>query len=307
MAAVFSVAEYKRVDSFIRFLLKFKSLLLFLILEAVAVVLMVSTNNYHHYVFFSSANVVTGNLGGVVGGISGYFNLGKVNEDLVRQNAQLLEQIRQLQTNNEELMRAIAESGMDYVSLIGNDSVLAPDRKYRYIEAKILNLTVNKRLNYITLNRGARDGIRNDMAVVCGDGAVGTVAMVSERFSLVLPLINLQSKTSCRLDSCEYLGSLVWPGIDPRFAYLEEIPRHVDVLKGESVVTSGFSDIFPAGVPVGKVVDVQLKDADNFYTIKVELSTDFQRLSSVYVVAFDDNSELEQLCDSMAILNPHER
>lgn len=268
---------------------------------------MVSTNNYHHYVFLSSANVVTGNLGGVVGGISGYFNLGKVNEDLVRQNAQLLEQIRQLQTNNEELMRVITESCMDSVNITSNDSVLPPDRKYRYIESKILNLTVNKRLNYITLNKGIRDGVRNDMAVVCGDGAVGTVAMVSERFSLVLPLINLQSKTSCRLGSCNYLGSLVWRGGDPLYAYLEEIPRHVDVLVGETVVTSGFSDIFPAGVQIGNVAEVQLDDSDNFYTIKVKLSTEFQRLKYVYVVAFEDNAELEQLSDSMKILNPHEQ
>lgn len=294
------------MDSFIRFLLRFKSLLLFLILEAVAVVLMVNTNSYHHYVFFSSANVVTGNLGGFVGGISDYFGLRGANEELLRQNMVLMEQIRDLQTRNNMLEQAISQDSLPVLPL-AVDTMLSPDRNFRFIEAKILNLTVNRRLNYITLNKGARDGVSDNMGVICSDGVVGTVAMVSEKFSLVLPIINLQSKTSCRLDSCEYLGSLVWDGQDPLYAGLEEIPRHADVKVGDKVCTSGFSDIFPIGIPVGTVSEAEVTDADNFYSIKVRLSADFQRLTGVYVVAFEDNAELMQLTDSVSTLNAHGR
>lgn len=294
------------MDSFIRFLLRFKSLLLFLILEAVAVVLMVNTNSYHHYVFFSSANVVTGNLGGFVGGISDYFGLRGANEELLRQNMVLMEQIRDLQTRNNMLEQAISQDSLPVLPL-AVDTTLSPDRNFRFIEAKILNLTVNRRLNYITLNKGARDGVSDNMGVICSDGVVGTVAMVSEKFSLVLPIINLQSKTSCRLDSCEYLGSLVWDGQDPLYAGLEEIPRHADVKVGDKVCTSGFSDIFPIGIPVGTVSEAEVTDADNFYSIKVRLSADFQRLTGVYVVAFEDNAELMQLTDSVSTLNAHGR
>ena len=294
------------MDSFIRFLLRFKSLLLFLILEAVAVVLMVNTNSYHHYVFFSSANVVTGNLGGFVGGISDYFGLRGANEELLRQNMVLMEQVRDLQTRNNMLEQAISQDSLPVLPL-AVDTTLSPDRNFRFIEAKILNLTVNRRLNYITLNKGARDGVSDNMGVICSDGVVGTVAMVSEKFSLVLPIINLQSKTSCRLDSCEYLGSLVWDGQDPLYAGLEEIPRHADVKVGDKVCTSGFSDIFPIGIPVGTVSEAEVTDADNFYSIKVRLSADFQRLTGVYVVAFEDNTELMQLTDSVSTLNAHGR
>lgn len=294
------------MDSFIRFLLRFKSLLLFLILEAVAVILMVNTNSYHHYVFFSSANVVTGNLGGFVGGISDYFGLRGANEELLRQNMVLMEQVRDLQTRNNMLEQAISQDSLPVLPL-AVDTTLSPDRNFRFIEAKILNLTVNRRLNYITLNKGARDGVSDNMGVICSDGVVGTVAMVSEKFSLVLPIINLQSKTSCRLDSCEYLGSLVWDGQDPLYAGLEEIPRHADVKVGDKVCTSGFSDIFPIGIPVGTVSEAEVTDADNFYSIKVRLSADFQRLTGVYVVAFEDNAELMQLTDSVSTLNAHGR
>ena len=294
------------MDSFIRFLLRFKSLLLFLILEAVAVVLMVNTNSYHHYVFFSSANVVTGNLGGFVGGISDYFGLRGANEELLRQNMVLMEQVRDLQTRNNMLEQAISQDSLPVLPL-AVDTTLSPDRNFRFIEAKILNLTVNRRLNYITLNKGARDGVSDNMGVICSDGVVGTVAMVSEKFSLVLPIINLQSKTSCRLDSCEYLGSLVWDGQDPLYAGLEEIPRHADVKVGDKVCTSGFSDIFPIGIPVGTVSEAEVTYADNFYSIKVRLSADFQRLTGVYVVAFEDNAELMQLTDSVSTLNAHGR
>lgn len=267
---------------------------------------MVNTNSYHHYVFFSSANVVTGNLGGFVGGISDYFGLRGANEELLRQNMVLMEQIRDLQTRNNMLEQAISQDSLPVLPL-AVDTTLSPDRNFRFIEAKILNLTVNRRLNYITLNKGARDGVSDNMGVICSDGVVGTVAMVSEKFSLVLPIINLQSKTSCRLDSCEYLGSLVWDGQDPLYAGLEEIPRHAEVKVGDKVCTSGFSDIFPIGITVGTVSEAEVTDADNFYSIKVRLSADFQRLTGVYVVAFEDNAELMQLTDSVSTMNAHGR
>ncbi len=202
------------MDSFIRFLLRFKSLLLFLILEAVAVVLLVNTNSYHHFVFFSSANFGTGKLGGFVWGISDYFGLVGANEGVMHQNMVLMEQVRELQTRNNMLEQAISQDSLPVLPL-AVDTMLSPDRNFRFIEAKILNLTVNRRLNYITLNKGARDGVSDNMGVICSEGVVGGVAMVSEKFSRVLPSSILKARTSCRLDSGNDLGSWVWDGQDP--------------------------------------------------------------------------------------------
>ncbi len=258
---------------------------------------MVNTNNYHHYTVFSSTNVITGSISGVFSSVSGYFALEDQNEYLKEQNEQLLEQIRDLQASNRLF---IAEFEKDSTRIAG-DSLLAPERNYSLIRADIVNMAVNRRLNYITLNKGRRDGVRDNMAVISTAGAVGTVAMSSERYSLVLPIINIESKTSCRigLRAGRYLGSLYWDGINPRYAYLDEIPRHVQVQVGDTVVTSGFSDIYPADILVGRVEEVSLGTSDNFHTIKVELAEDFAKLTSVFVVAFEDNEELKQLNDSI--------
>lgn len=220
--------------------------------------------------------------------------------ELARQNGLLLERIRDLDRQVETLQAAAVGYNADSKH---DTATVCPDTDYRYIMAKIVSATVNRRLNYITINKGRRDGIENDMGVVCPDGIVGTVALASEKFSLVLPVINLQSMTSCRLDSCKNFGSLQWDGADPGKAKLKEIPRHAAVAEGEKVVTSGFSDIFPEGVPVGYVESMSLGDADNFYDINVRLSTDFGTIRYVYVVAFADNAELRHITDSINTLN----
>lgn len=287
-----------------RFLLRIRSLLLFLVLEAVALVLLVNTNNYNHYAVFSSANTVSGGMLDAVGTVSSYFGLRERNAELAEQNAALMERIRELETRlGEDIFKpyALSDSAGDTLWLDAPTAVTA-DRRFELISARVVSASVNKRLNYITLNKGESAGLKNNMGIICPDGAIGTVAMTSENFSLVLPIVNIQSMTSCRLDSSGCFGSLQWTGGDPRHAWLEEIPRHIKVVKGEGVRTSGFSDIYPARVPVGVVDSVSLDPARDFYKIRVKLAVDFNRLNYVQAVAFDDYGELRQLSDSIAKL-----
>jgi rod shape-determining protein MreC len=168
-------------------------------------------------------------------------------------------------------------------------------RRYTYIEAKVINNSVNKRNNYITLDRGSLHGIREKMGVICGDGIVGTIKDVSEHFCTVISFLHKDSKVSAQLNSSNEYGSLVWEGRNPKFASLKDIPTHVKVKLGDSVSTTGFSQKFPKNVFIGRVIKCDLKSGDNFYNIEVALSTNFTTLRYVYVVEDNFAEELKKL------------
>lgn len=271
----------------IKILIKIAPLLLFIILETAAVVLMVQRSRYHNYAFTSTANVVAGGMFEVTSAVTSYFSLGTINNKLALENSNLKNEIeilrKRLALYNDSIPNAKSDSGFNI----------------SYIPAKVIGSSVNKLDNYVTLDKGTDDDIKPDMGVVCSEGVVGIIVTASRHFSVVLPIINSESKISCRLDSSKTLGSLIWHGFNPSYAQLEEIPRHVVVNKGEKVYTSGFSYIFPEGVPVGVVEEVELKDSDSFYYIKVKLNTSFYTLSYVDVVNFSEQEELKQLNENI--------
>lgn len=281
----------------IGFLIKIGPLLLFLLLETVAVVFMVNRSKYHSYAVLSTSNVVSGGVLDASNSVSSYFSLRSVNADLAKENSDLKNEI--------EVLKEIIAEYDNYVNSLDSKSVLQDNpfavscmdslALMKHIPAKVIGNSVNKLDNYITLDKGRRDGVACDMGVICSGGVVGIVATVSDHFSVVLPILNSLSRTSCRLDSTKAIGSLVWKGLNPSYAYLEEVPRHVVVSEGELVYTSGFSHTFPEGVPVGTIEEFELKESDSFYKIKVKLSTQFNKLSYVDVVSYNRSEELNEL------------
>ena len=219
---------------------------------------------------------VNGSISNVTGSISEYFYLSENNADLLQENALL----------REELLALKSE-----INTIATDSLPCD---YRVITANVINNSVNKQQNLIILDKGEADGIKPDMGVICASGVVGIIKTVSDNFSVVIPVINNQSKISCKLDSSNNFGSLVWEGGDYRYAELNEIPKHVKVSIGETISTSGFSSIFPANIPVGKVIDVYEK-SEQFLSINIELSTNFRSLSYVEIMDFKLKQELDSI------------
>lgn len=274
------------MDNLLRFLLKISSLLFFLFLETVALLLVIDNNRYHRSSMFSTSNVISGGVLSATNWVSSYFNLRSENDFLAKDNLDLRRQIADLEGR-------LSLSA----SIQPNDSVSEASLKddFKRIEARVVGNSVSRLQNYITLNVGSTDGVSTDMGVVGVHGVVGTVATVSGHYCVVLPIINPLSRTSCRLDSCRNIGSLVWDGADADYAYLEEIPRHAQVSVGESVVTSGFSDIFPEGIAVGVVESFNLSDADNFYTVKVKLATDYRKIRYVDVISNPNAGELREI------------
>lgn len=270
----------------LNFLLKYNYWFLFLLLEAASFVLLFRFNHYQQSVFFSSANVMTGKVFDVSGGITSYFHLKSVNEDLLDRNMQLEQQI----TNLEKalLVRQVDSSQLNSIKNL-------PGTEYKLFKARVINNSLNQADNYITLNKGAKDGIRPEMGVVDGNGVVGIVYETSPRYSVVISVLNSKSSISCKIVGSEYFGYLKWEHGDSRYAYLKDLPRHAEFNLGDTVVTSGYSTVFPEGVVVGTVDDMSDSNDGLSYLLKVKLATNFGKVSDVRVIAKTGQEEQKVL------------
>lgn len=200
-----------------------------------------------------------------------------------------------LQAENAEL-RALA--AMSHVPRPQADSTVRDSlyrQLYTYLPAQILYNSTDMKNNHLLLNVGRRDGVFPGMAVIAPQGVVGIVKEVSSHFSSVLSVLHSQSKVSVRLSSEAYSGSLYWNGKTSDMAEMDEIPSHVVVRKGEKVLTSGYSLVYPPGIEVGRVVEVLSKPGDEFQRLSVRLVQDFKALDRVYVVKNLYRMELDSL------------
>lgn len=256
--------------TFILFFIRYYSIFFFFFLESLSVYMMVQNKSYHRAAYFTSANYLTGNIYRIKNDIAEYAGLQKVNDALAAENAWLKTELR----NNLEI---------DFKK---RDTVFSEEKKQHYIfvAAKIINNSVNKSNNYFTLDKGRKDGMEQQMGVIGEDGVAGIVKEVSENFSSCLSLLHKDIRISAKLKKNGYFGSLAWTGFDAREATLAEIPKHAPVENGDTIVTSGYSDMFPENILIGTIEHVELQEGDNFYKIKVRLSTDFHHLNYVYAV-----------------------
>ena len=272
-----------------QFLVKYSNLLLFLLLEVVALFFVFSRNRLPQSAWLSSANTVTGVVYQVWDNVTSFFFLRSENERLVAENVELQNYITRLENQLEGQYEAnLPDSVGAYVYA---------EKHLNYIPARVINFSTSSQRNFITLNKGARDGVQEDMGVVDQDGVVGIVRAVSDRFSVVIPVINNAFSVSCRFLRNEKLGPLHWDGVDYRYAQLEDIARHVEVHEGDTLITSGLSDAFPEGVRVGIVEKAELGESDAYYHIKVRLAADFHRLGYVQIIqnkALVEQRQLEE-------------
>jgi len=267
--------------SLFRFLLRNHFLMLFLVLEAISLTLIVSFNDYQRVTFFNSSNNLFGSVYERFSTMDDYFSLGRTNARLAAENASLRKQL-QMRIKNQE-----------HYPINRPDTVDAP--AYVFTSAKVISNSVNKQFNYITLNKGSRHGIKPDMGIINADGVVGVITNVSQNYSTGLSLLNKRLLIPAKITKNNYFGSLVWDGDHFNTADLKEIPFHVIVNVGDSVVTSGYSNIFPDGIMIGKITKYDAISGTNFYDIKVELSTNFKTLKYVEVVTNTKRAELIKL------------
>ena len=259
---------------------------IFIILVILSSIMLFRSNPYQHHVYLTSANAVSAGVYNVGSGITSYFSLRDINEDLNRRNAALEQEVTMLKEQLSALRDQIVSDTM---------TLRPPLEHYRFILAHVIKNSIVRPHNYITLNKGRADGVLPEMGVIDQNGVVGIVNVVGENSCRVISLLNSNLSISCKIKDSEHFGSLEWDGADPSVAMLKELPRHTVFQPGDTIVTSGYSAVFPAGIMVGTVMADQEKRNENFFTLKVKLSTDFTTLSDVQIVENVQKPELNQL------------
>ena len=243
---------------------------MFLSLETLAFYFILLNNKYQNTGFFNSSNAIAGNVYQTFNQFTDYVNLRDVNRSLAAEHA---------------ILRTFSENS--FITIVNNKIEIKDTihkQKYIYTNAKVINNSINKRNNYLTLNVGSLQGIAKDMGVIAPDGVVGIVKDVSENFSSVMSVLNKNTMISCKFKNTNYFGPLSWEGGDYTVAKLGDIAKHVRINVGDTIITSGASARFPDGIMVGTIKSFDLKEGNNFYDIEINLSTDFGKLSFVYVI-----------------------
>ncbi len=255
--------------SLINFLLRIHFLLLFILFEVFSISLLINKNNFHKAKFVNLTRQVTGNFYTKTTKLKQYLSLAEENNRLAKENNRLLNIIESTYKSDEIFFRSV------------NDTIF--NQRYMYTSARIINNSINKKHNFLTLNKGNEQGLRPEMAVVSDGSIVGIVKGVSKNYATVISLLNLDLRISSKVKKNGYFGSLNWDGKGYQTAILNEIPLHADIQVGDTIITSGFSSIFPEGILIGFISDFEEKKG-SFYEIEVKLSTDFKSLGNVNVI-----------------------
>jgi rod shape-determining protein MreC len=267
----------------VRFIWKYSNFFLFLLLEIFCFYLIFQNSHFQKAQFISSSNKVAGNVFTTVNSTREYFNLKETNEMLAHENA---------------LLHSASKAAfvrLDTSQTHIKDTLLK--QQYTFVNARVVNNSVNKRNNYLTLNIGSNSGIKPEMAVISSNGIVGITKAVSENFTSVLSILNKDAKISAKVKKNNYFGSLSWEGGDYKLGTLTDIPTHVKILKGDTIVTNAYSAIFPENIMIGYIESYETKPGDNFYTISVRFSTNFKNVAHVFVVKNllkEEQKKLEQ-------------
>jgi rod shape-determining protein MreC len=257
------------------FFYQFRAFIFFVLLEIASVWLIVKNNRYQSAAFFNSTNKYAAKAMSVSNAVVEFINLRKVNEDLAHENARLNYLYTQLQLRQ-------ADS-------ISKAHTLNPDvtGRFQFKVAKVINNSTSKFNNYLTLDKGTADGIRPRMGVISPEGVVGRVLYCSEHFSTVASILHLKMQFSIKFKKTGEIGSAKWSGYNAREIDLIDVPPHINLQKGDTIVTSSYNPFYPEGIMVGTIQDFsQRSGSSGFYeNVDVALSTDFYKLSYVYVVS----------------------
>ncbi|MBK8952072.1 MAG: rod shape-determining protein MreC [Chitinophagaceae bacterium] len=270
------------------FIRRYRTFFTFLILQGVALWFLFSYNKYHRAKFLGVANEITGRINTQYNKVEDYFTLKEENRRIHRLNDSLLN----LLPRNFGVRDTIVQMVRDSVSV----DTMGTYRRYYSRPAVVVYNTINSQKNYIQLNRGSSQGIRDNMAVVNSDGSVvGVVVNVSPNFSQAMSLLHVQNKVNASLKRSGDMGTIEWDGVNPQYLQLKGIPKSIDIKKGDTVLTSPYSFNFPPGYLVGTVAEIVNDKSTNFYVLKIKTGTNFYSLHQVHVLANTDYDEQTRL------------
>lgn len=264
------------------FIYQYRAFFTFLLLELFCVWLIVLNNRYQGASFFNSANSFVASVNGFSQNTREYFSLRETNRMLAEENTVLRKKL-------EQLNQVVLKSG----TLNMPDSAII--NRFDFISAKVLNNSTERLTNFITLNRGFEDGVKPGMAVISSKGVVGKVKIASEHFSVVTSVLNIDIMVSALMKRTGYFGTIQWEGGDPELVKLKYIPLHVKPQVGDTVITSGYSGVFPEGIMIGTIASINPGKETSFHDLDVKLSQDFRSLSYATIIKSNLLGEIDSL------------
>jgi rod shape-determining protein MreC len=270
----------------IAIIIRYSGIITFVILESICMYLAVQYNKNQREIYINSSNTLTGYIYQRYDKVMKYSALATISDSMAEENARLYARL-----GNAKFSDYLVRD-----SVLVKDSLNKIKQQYTYIAASVISNSIALPNNYMTLNRGRRHGIEPGMGVITAKGVIGIVRNVSENFSEVMSILHQQSKTSASLKKTNYFGTMRWR--DPSNILkmsLETLPKHAEIHEGDTVQTSGYSYIFPEGIPIGKVDHYQVEPGSNYYSAQITLFEDLAHLRYVFVVNNLMLKEQEQL------------
>lgn len=256
------------MQQILNFIIKNSSRLLFLLLLSISLVLTIQSHSFHRSSVISSANFLSGGVYEKINTVNEYLNLKIQNDELVLENKRLKDILFNIEDRDKT---------PQIDSLNGGKPV-------DIILSKVIHNSYNTHENYLTLNSGAKEGVKSDMAVINSLGIVGVVDNISPNYATVVSILNMKSRINAKVKKSNHFGSLTWNGKSTGFVQLTDVPRLASIRKGDTIVTGGQSIIFPENINIGIIDKVYIDNKTSFYTINVKLFNDMTNLGYVYII-----------------------
>ncbi|WP_452602056.1 rod shape-determining protein MreC [Pontimicrobium sp. MEBiC06410] len=269
------------MQQIVNFIIRNKVFLLFLLLFSVSIGFTIQSHTYHKSKFINSANFLSGGVYNASNSISDYFDLKEQNKILQEENNRL----KSILFNTE---KGLDSTYIDSISFNG---------KYKFSTAQVIKNSYSQKNNVLTINKGTNDSIHLDLGVITSKGLLGIIDNTSADYATVLSILNTTSSISAQLKKTNHFGSLHWNGVSEKNIQLTEIPEVAPVAKGDTIITSGRSDIFPKGIPIGIVKDFKLDESENYYDIEVTLFNDMTNIEHVYIIENKDAKTIKKLIE----------
>ncbi len=263
------------MQQIINFIIRNKTFLLFLLLFTISIFFTIQSHSYHRSKFISSANFLSGGLYSSFNNISQYFNLKEDNQVLIDENNKLRSIL--YNSDNHNLIDTITT------------------QQYSFISATVIKNSYSSTNNSLTINKGEKDGIRQDFGVISSKGLIGIIDNTSNGYARVISILNTNSRINAQLKKTDHFGTLRWDAKSPQIVQLVDVQKIAPVAIGDTIITGGRSTIFPKGIEIGTIESFKLDDSEDFYEINVNLFNDMTNIGHVYIINNHDSEEILNL------------
>ena len=270
--------------------------IVFILLQSISFYFIFRYNDYHQSNMVSRSNFLAASFNEKVSDLVSFVSMPRENEALTKENAWLREELYRV---SSLVNKQLDDSNTQFISV----SIPAG---IHVISGKVVSNSVANLRNFVIINKGLKDGIKKEMAAISNLGPVGIVIDVTENYCCVMSILNKDNNLSVRNRATKNVGQLRWKGGDIGFAQLEEIPKHIKLKKGEVIETSGYSNYYPQGIPVGTVAKYEEDSKSNFALVKVKLYNDFSKLKYVYLIENIERPEIKAIEDSIVKIQKSE-